>query len=348
MLQANTTDSSADVEMNGLFSIGGLSVNAFGVLYFIETLFWSIWWALGLLVCGGVLELSDRAGLTLDPARRSIDALNRLWGFFMLTTINSMPVIVNPENLPPNNETCVYVANHASWMDIPAVGMLPRFYKFVAKAELLKVPILGLSIMLSDQVILERDDKRSQIKAYRQCQQILKTGYPLFVFPEGTRSRDGRLKPFGKGGAFKLAQQMNLPVVPVTIEGTHAMMPPTALVPLKPAAGTVKLHIHPKIHPTGFTEDQLREYVWRQIGSALPESQQPLKDDLDTNEAVIQTLPTQRHDKFSADHAAADAAAADKWGYPRRPARTERVRFSELLFMFRQPVTKNPRLINRK
>jgi 1-acyl-sn-glycerol-3-phosphate acyltransferase len=150
----------------------------------------------------------------------------------------------------------------------------------IAKAELLKVPILGRALTVAGHVTLDRTDRRSQMKAYKEGVGWLKEGVNLVTFPEGTRSKDGKLKSFKKG-AFKMAQTVGAPVVPMSIRYADKVQPLDYAFPAKSSAWSrprALIKIGRPI-PTGDkSDDELLEEVWRAIADALPDSQKPTKD----------------------------------------------------------------------
>ena len=112
----------------------------------------------------------------------------------------------------------MFVANHNSWMDIPFMGIVVgwRNYKLISKAELGKVPILGRSIKVGGHVMVDRSSRKSQLKTFKDGMKCLNDGVHLCAFPEGTRSKTGRLLPF-KNGAFKMAIKTGSPIIPFSI-----------------------------------------------------------------------------------------------------------------------------------
>ena len=118
----------------------------------------------------------------------------------------------------------VLAANHRSWLDILVLSRLPREMKWVCKKELFDVPWLGWLLRMSNDIPVLRGDPASGDGALARARGFLERGVPVVFFPEGTRSRDGKLKSF-KGGAFATAAQAGVPVVPVVITGTAEGMP---------------------------------------------------------------------------------------------------------------------------
>ncbi len=118
------------------------------------------------------------------------------------------------------------VANHQSWIDIPALfRVVPRPLRFVAKEELARVPFLGAFMRATGMVFLERRGSKRTVLGLNQAAELLREGAWLVSFPEGTRSRDGRLGPF-RTGTFAAAIEAGMEVVPIALEGPGVVLPP--------------------------------------------------------------------------------------------------------------------------
>ena len=125
-----------------------------------------------------------------------------------------------------SNKGAVIMANHSSFLDIVACFVSsPTPIVYLAKASLRKVPLLGSANARVGTVFVNRGNKTSAFKAIKTLVKTVKSGRSVVVFPEGTRSKDGKLKPFKKGG-FHLAVQASAPVIPVHINGTYKRLPP--------------------------------------------------------------------------------------------------------------------------
>ena len=118
----------------------------------------------------------------------------------------------------------VVVANHQSILDILLLSHMPREMKWIAKEELFRVPWIGWMLRMSGDIAIRRGERDSGLEALGRARGYLARGVPVMVFAEGTRSRDGRLLPF-KSGAFRLAIETGVPVLPVAVNGTAAGMP---------------------------------------------------------------------------------------------------------------------------
>lgn len=123
------------------------------------------------------------------------------------------------ERLDPK-QTYVFVSNHASMADTVLMFYVKHPFVAVAKAVLFKVPVLGWILHLAGFLPIQRGDKRSAERLMTEAKRVLLRGTSVFLFAEGTRSEDGRLRPF-KHGAFTLSRETGIPLVPVVIRGSH-------------------------------------------------------------------------------------------------------------------------------
>src|SRR5213593_2543620 len=118
----------------------------------------------------------------------------------------------------------VMVANHQSFLDILVLFRLFVHFKWVSKIEMFRIPCTGWNMALNGYIKLRRGDAGSVAEMMRACERTLAEGSPIMMFPEGTRSADGRLKAF-KPGAFVLAQRARVPLLPIVVEGTARALP---------------------------------------------------------------------------------------------------------------------------
>jgi 1-acyl-sn-glycerol-3-phosphate acyltransferase len=170
------------------------------------------------------------------------------------------------------SRTYVFMSNHVSNIDPPL--LLPRIpgrTSVMAKQELFRVPILGKAMRMASLVPVNRGDRDAGISAVRAATEVVRRGIHMTIYVEGHRSFDGKLLPFKKG-PFYLAEECHMPVVPITISGTHYVMPKGRFA-IKP--GTVTLTFHEPIQPEEFgTRGELMEKVRAAINSGLPEEDQ--------------------------------------------------------------------------
>jgi 1-acyl-sn-glycerol-3-phosphate acyltransferase len=169
--------------------------------------------------------------LTLGPLTRDRSA--SLWAMrrWCQTSARALWIDVEAsgvENVP--SSPFVYCANHQSLLDILVLGaVLPGDFKWAAKRSLMKIPFLGWHLRLAGHVPVDRQaGSRTAAQVIGRFETVLKEGKPLLVFPEGTRSEDGIVRPF-KNGGFYAAIRAGVPVVPVALDGTHQLMKKGAL-----------------------------------------------------------------------------------------------------------------------
>lgn len=203
--------------------------------------------------------------LVFDKVRRRAEHfVNNIWA--KLTTLFYYPVnISGEENLPPADHPAVYVSNHLSFLDIYTLFHLNRDFKFISKTSNFLIPIIGWSMFLTGHIMLNRVDRRSQIECLKQCGQMLKHGASVLFFPEGTRSKDGKMYPFKKG-AFSVAVKAKVPVIPITLIGTGTMMPNKREYLLFP--GRAEVIIHPAIQSGD--ADEMMAQAYAAIAASLP------------------------------------------------------------------------------
>lgn len=128
------------------------------------------------------------------------------------------------ENLPSQDTPAVYVSNHQSFLDIYTLLTLGRSFKFISKTGIFLYPIIGWAMSMMGLIPLKRMDSRSQLECLKRCMDLIRNGASVFFFPEGTRSKDGKLGDFKKG-AFSVAAKTEVPVIPMTLIGTGKIMP---------------------------------------------------------------------------------------------------------------------------
>lgn len=157
----------------------------------------------------------------------------------------------------------VFAPNHQSHFDIVALlGYLPGNNRFAAKRELFREPVLGVVLRRMGMIPIDRDDRAGAIDRMNRASAA---GTSAIIFPEGTRSPDGRLLPFKKG-AFVTAISAGVPIVPVVCKGTHDVMPPRGYLSILP--GEVEIVVLPPISTAGLTYDD-REGLLEQVRAAI-------------------------------------------------------------------------------
>lgn len=203
----------------------------------------------------------------IDPESPWMDRWARFWARSWLVGIGVKPQVEGQERIDPTG-SYVAVSNHQSNLD-PEVHFLyfPRPLRFLAKKELFGVPVFGTAIRVFGMI---RVDRAHPSKEYinDQVRDAVARGRSIIIYPEGTRSQTGELKPFKKG-AFVIAIQTGLPVVPMAIHGTNAIWPPGAKM-MHP--GPIELVIGDPIPTDGMTlddaealRDRVRDWVAKEL-----------------------------------------------------------------------------------
>ncbi|NTU52172.1 MAG: 1-acyl-sn-glycerol-3-phosphate acyltransferase [Chlorobiaceae bacterium] len=167
------------------------------------------------------------------------------WGRFSAKLLGITIEIEGEENYR-RDLTYLVVSNHAGMADIPLIlGTIKLNLRFVAKEELGKIPVFGWALKTGGYVLIKRGQSREALQSMLQAVTTLKKGPSIHIFPEGTRSQTGAILPF-KRGAFIIAQKAGVPVLPVTIIGSHLITPKKSL---KINKGKIRLIISKPIEP---------------------------------------------------------------------------------------------------
>jgi 1-acyl-sn-glycerol-3-phosphate acyltransferase len=167
------------------------------------------------------------------------DRAARAWARGMLRGTGITVRVEGRERLDPTSPM-VYIANHASFVDIWAIlAELPGTIRFVYKKGMDWIPLMGQAMRAAQHIPIDRHNRSASFAAYDEAAALVRNGTSAVVFPEGTRSRDGRLKAFKKG-PFVLAIAAGVPVVPVFCQNTFELMPRGSWSP-KPGTVTIKI-----------------------------------------------------------------------------------------------------------
>jgi 1-acyl-sn-glycerol-3-phosphate acyltransferase len=192
-----------------------------------------------------------------------------MWGAWTGVRIAGIKVqTIGLDKLDPER-TYIFMSNHVSNIDPPLLlPLIPRRTSVMAKKELFSYPLLGRTMRFGSLVPVDRGNRESGIAAVRYASQVIRGGINMTIFVEGKRSFDGRLLPFKKG-PFYLAEECGVPVVPVTIVGTHFLMPKQRFA-IKP--GTATVIFHEAIEPKDFGG---RECLMQKVRNAIDSGLSP-------------------------------------------------------------------------
>ena len=195
----------------------------------------------------------------------------RIWGIVTLWLAGVRLKVEGVEHLPNSGQPVIFAGNHQSNFDIHGFfAGLPVQFRWMAKEELFRIPLFGLAMRRSGYIPIDRRDRRKAMKSMSLAAQQISAGTSVVVFPEGTRSEDGRLQEFKKGG-FLIALKAQVPIVPVAISGSRRVMPKGDL---KIHPGTIRLQILPAIETRGLSSkniDELMSRVRRNLAAAIDE-----------------------------------------------------------------------------
>ncbi len=164
----------------------------------------------------------------LDRTGRTFHWTSRMWSRFILRLFH-IRVKTRGANFIDPSQRYIYISNHASAFDIPAVVVgIPDDIRFVLKKELTRIPIWGWALKYGHYIVIDRGKARDAIKSLDEAAERMRHGASVILFAEGTRTRDGKLQPF-KRGAFTLAVKAGIPIIPVTINNTFKILPKGSL-----------------------------------------------------------------------------------------------------------------------
>jgi len=195
------------------------------------------------------------------------DRAPRLWARIALWAAGVRLVLHGGEVLRLTKPR-VFAANHVSWYDIfTLLAILPR-YRFVAKAELFRIPLFGPAARRAGTIPIQRENRKAAFQAYDEAAREFRAGASVVVCPEGTRGEDYSLRPFKKG-PFVLAIAAEAPIVPVVLYGTREVQRKGSFVI---RSGTVHVHFLDEVPTAGLTyddRDAVADEVWRRMAEAL-------------------------------------------------------------------------------
>jgi len=197
-----------------------------------------------------------------------VDKEAKRWARSLVKLAGGDITVIGEEKIPAD-QAVVFVANHQGNFDIPVLlGYIKKPKAFIAKKEAKKMPMIGDWMKFMNCVFMDRSNPREALKAINEGAQNVKDGYSLVIFPEGTRSPDGKLKEF-KQGSLKLALKAKAPIVPVAISGTFDMMQKGKRI-IRPAK--VEVRIGDPIFTdelTGHESKMIMERVWDEVNGML-------------------------------------------------------------------------------
>jgi len=203
-----------------------------------------------------------------DPTGKWLHNYARIWGKVAIF-LAGVKLEIEDVGKVPTGQPVIFMGNHSSNFDILALyAALPVRFRWIAKKELFTIPFFGFAMRRAGYIPLDRSDGRRALKSMDEAAQLIRSGDSVIVFPEGTRTPDGNLLPFKRGG-FLLAAKAGVPIVPFTINGTARINPAKSIALHK---GTIRVRFSDPIATTataGKRRDDLLERVREAIEQGL-------------------------------------------------------------------------------
>jgi 1-acyl-sn-glycerol-3-phosphate acyltransferase len=201
------------------------------------------------------------------PSGDGVIVLARLWARLLLGLCRVRVVVQGVEKIRPPGPY-VFLSNHQSQFDIPAAVLaIPVQFRILAKKELFHIPIFGWVLRLSGFVGIERSNREKAIRSLDEAARRIRRGRSLLIYAEGTRTPDGSLLPFKKGG-FILAIQAGVPVIPLTILGSRKVLPKGSLR-IRP--GTISVLVGDPIDPRQYHVEE-KEALMKRVRAVMAEA----------------------------------------------------------------------------
>jgi 1-acyl-sn-glycerol-3-phosphate acyltransferase len=223
-------------------------------------------------VFGGLATVAS----LLHPGSFATIRLGKLWAHSILAAAGVRVEVGGEENVS-TCPSCVLISNHQSGFDILALLLsVPASTRFVAKESLFRIPFLGWSMTAAGFIPIDRTNRTRAIRSLKKAAESVRQGRPVILFAEGTRSLDGRLAPF-KRGAFHLAVEAGVPVVPVAISGSWRILPPRSS---RLRSGTIRVRFASPIP----VEDPADDSMDARVGRLMKEVRRAMVQHLDPHE----------------------------------------------------------------
>jgi 1-acyl-sn-glycerol-3-phosphate acyltransferase len=214
-------------------------------------------WTVAVTILLGIIAL---CGSIFDRTGMFPHLIARGWARSILFVSRIRVTVTGLSNIDPA-KSYIYMSNHQSNFDIPVLlACLKVQFRWVAKAELFRIPLFGAAMKQAGYISIDRSDRTAAFASLKKAAETIKNGFSIIIFPEGTRSLDGNIRPFKKGG-FVLAVDSGVPIVPVILHGTRSIMPKRQL---RIEPGKVILDINEPVdttHYTRETKDDLLEKI---------------------------------------------------------------------------------------
>lgn len=258
----------AELTCNFFFNFGDGYALDFLARFYHTLRFWLVICTLSIVL--GTLCVFARC---TDRSGNTSHRISSLWGRLICRLSGVRVVISGLEHIDPERAH-IFVANHQSYFDVFALtGYLPIQLRWVAKAALFRIPFIGWAMWAEGSISVEREDRKSAYRSFLAAIEKIKSGYSIVIFPEGTRSADGAIGEFKKGGHL-LAIRSRVPMIPVAIAGSGGIIKKGGIT-VRP--GTIKIIISPPIAVENLSPedrngilDRVREIICKNLGENAP------------------------------------------------------------------------------
>ena len=186
----------------------------------------------------------------VDPTGKGPHWIARIWAKSILIAARIKVKVKGLSKIDPT-KPFIYMCNHQSNFDIPVLlAYLKVQFRWLAKAELFRIPLFGFAMKRAGYISIDRRDRKAAFTSLDKAAETIREGASVIIFPEGTRSPDGNISPFKKGG-FVMALDAGAPIVPIILHGTRSIMPKNRL---RIVPGNVKMEITDPIDTSGYTQ----------------------------------------------------------------------------------------------
>lgn len=218
-----------------------------------------MWLALWAILATIVLFIPITLAATFSSTGNFAFNLSKLWAWALLIATRVRTRIVGKEKIK-KGQSYIIISNHQSQFDILAlVTRLGIQFRWIIKKELLKIPLFGYALLASRNIFIDRSNTKGSIESINRGMKRLPKGTCIMVFAEGTRSPDGKIHPFKKGG-FVLAIDYGLPILPITINGSRKVLPKGSVVF---TSGEIEVIVGDPIDTKDYTRETLPELMER-------------------------------------------------------------------------------------
>jgi 1-acyl-sn-glycerol-3-phosphate acyltransferase len=216
-----------------------------------------IWLSFWAIIATILLFIPITAAAMMSKTGNLAFSLSKLWTYILLIVTNVHPVILGKEKIK-KGQSYIIISNHQSEFDILALmTTLGIQFRWIIKKELKKVPLWGYALYASRNIFIDRSNTKDAIRTMNEGINRLPKGVCVMVFAEGTRSFDGSIQEFKKGG-FITAIERGLPIIPVTVNGSRKVLPKKSLV-FSP--GPIEVVVGDPIETTGYSQENIIDLI---------------------------------------------------------------------------------------